>query len=304
MRIYLLFLGYIFGLLLLAAALVPWAHPALFAHLGLEPASSLYRLAMLVALLALPWFLQRIRLNSWEAAGFTAPRTEGWRQLGLGFLAGCAILAVLAVAETLTGMHHLAIPASKATAAYVAKTIVSGALSGLAVGLIEETFFRGLMQTGLRRSMAFWPSALLIATLYAALHFVKPEPLGDNPFDHAHAFSMLFGGFARLTEASVFADSLTTLFVAGVFFCMIRERTGSVVWAIGIHAGWVMSIKLFKYLTDPTLVDGAPSPWIAGGYDHVTGWLATLWLSAVAWIYWHISSPAIRMASDTHQTGW
>ena len=115
MRIYLLFLGYIFGLLLLAAALVPWAHPALFAHLGLEPASSLYRLAMLAALLALPWFLQRIRLNSWEAAGFTAPRTEGWRQLGLGFLAGCAILAVLAVAETLTGMHHLAIPASKAS---------------------------------------------------------------------------------------------------------------------------------------------------------------------------------------------
>lgn len=300
MRVYLLFLLYILTLMALAAAVLPWTHPTLFATVGLTPESSLYRSAMLAALLCMPLFLRFLRLDSWAAAGFAAPRGMGWRSLGKGFAAGCLILGVLATVQWAAGIQHLAVSPEREGLPYLIRSLLSGAVSGLAVGLIEETFFRGLMHTGMRRSLGFWPTALLTGLLYGVVHFVKPVPPGGGPLTSAEAFGMLAGGLARLGEPAAFADSLVTLVVAGVFLSMVRERTGSIVWAIGIHAGWVMVIKVFKHLTDPTVVGGQTSPWIGSGYDSVTGWMATIWLGALAAVYWWAGrGPTPRVSGKT-----
>jgi len=290
MSVFLLFFCYLLGFLLLAALVVPPLYPLLFGPLGLEQDSSLYRFAMLGAALCLPFFLRLLSLNSWHAAGYRLPRRDAWLAVGQGLAIGMAIMLVLTGVQWLSGIHAFSPPADKWSLLYFLRYLIAGLVSGLAVGFIEETFFRGLMHTGMRRRAGFWTTALATATFYAAVHFMKPGELGGGAFDTANAFAMIWQGLSRIVEIAPVADSFITLVVVGVFLSMVRERTGNILWVIGIHAGWVTIIKLFKYLTDTVYADGETSAWI-GGYDDITGWMATLWLGIIAAIYWYRTDP-------------
>ncbi len=295
MPVFLYFLTYLIACLGMAIIVVPTLQPWLFEPLGLEPESSLYRFAMLCALLGMPFLLRSLGLNSWHAAGFGLARRNAWPALGKGLLIGIAIMAVLTTAQWLLDIRHFAPPADKWNAAYFARTLLSGLISGLAVGLIEETFFRGLLHTGMRRSLAFWPTAALTALLYAAVHFMKPEELAGAEFNSASALQAITTGLGRIGDFAPIADSFITLFVVGIFLAMVRERTGNIVWALAIHAGWVMIIKMAKYLTNTRYVDGKSSFWV-GEYDHITGWMATLWLALIATLYWYWTRPKVAPA--------
>lgn len=292
MTVFLYFLTYLLACLGIAVLAVPMLHPWLFEPLGLAPESSLYRFAMLLALLGLPFFLRLLDLNNWQAAGFGLPRREARAALGKGLLIGIAIMAVLTIALWLLDIRHFGPPADKWSLAYLLRTLLGGLVAGLAVGLIEETFFRGLLHTGMRRSLGFWSTATVTALLYAALHFMKPQALGDTHFDSTAAFGSITAGFGRITEFAPISDSFITLFIVGIFLSMVRERTGNILWAIAIHAGWVMIIKLAKYLTNTSYVDGQASFWV-GEYDHITGWMASLWLGLIAAVYWYRTRPKV-----------
>ena len=205
---------------------------------------------------------------------------------GAACAAGIAIMAALTTALWLLDIRHFGPPADKWSLAYLLRILIGGLVAGLAVGLIEETFFRGLLHTGMRRSLGFWSTATLTALLYAALHFMKPEALGDTHFDSTAAFGSITAGFGRIADFAPISDSFITLVIVGIFLSMVRERTGNILWAIAIHAGWVMIIKLAKYLTNTSYVDGQASFWV-GEYDHITGWMATLWLGLIAMFFWH-----------------
>ena len=296
MVVFLLFLAFLFGFLAFAALFVPLLQPWVFDPIGLRPESSLYRFAMLCAVIALPFFLRYLHLNSWQYAGYTLARRAAWQALAKGLLIGIAIMLVLNAMQWALDIHHFAPRADRWNAAYFFRTLVSGLASGLAVALIEETFFRGLMHSGMRRRLSFWPTALLTASLYAVLHFMKPAPPGAAEFDILNAFRMIGEGIGRVGDLTPIADSLSTLLMAGVFLSMVRERTGNILWVIGIHAGWVMIIKLTRYATEPTVVAGQTSAWI-GSYDDITGWLATLWLGLIAATFWYVSRPAAGSGS-------
>lgn len=290
MPVFLYFLVYLFVCLCLAVFVVPIIQPWVFDPIGLAPESSLYRFAMLSALAGMPFFLRFLGLNNWKAAGLRLAARTAWPIVGKGLLIGIVIMGVLTTAQWLLDIHHFAPSADKWNAAYFARTLLAGLIGGLAVGLIEETFFRGLLHTGMRRSLSFWPTATVTALFYAALHFMKPESLGGAEFDTGTAMDSVTAGLGRIGDFAPIADSFITLFIVGIFLSMVRERTGNIVWAIAIHAGWVMTIKLTKYLTDTSYVDGKASVWV-GGYDHITGWMATLWLGLIAAIYWYRTRP-------------
>jgi membrane protease YdiL (CAAX protease family) len=292
MPVFLYFLVYLFACLGIAIVIVPPIQPWLFEPIGLEPESSLYRFAMLSALLGMPFFLRYLGLNSWKSAGFTLGGRAAWAAMGKGLLVGIGIMIALTAAQWLLDIRHFAPPAHKWNPPYFVRTLFAGLIAGLAVGLIEETFFRGLLHTGMRRSLAFWPTATITALLYAALHFMKPESLGSAEFNSATALDSILTGLGRIGDFAPIADSFITLVVVGLFLSMVRERTGNIIWAIAIHAGWVMIIKLVKYLTDTSVIDGKASFWI-GSYDYITGWMATLWLGSIAAIYWYRTRPKV-----------
>ena len=295
MRALAAFLLYFFGCLLLSALLLPVLHPLAAIALGeaAEPSGSLYRVAMLFMFIGLPWFLKRLDLLDWRALGFTLPARPAWAAIGWGLGYGVVILAVLVAGLLLTGARHF--DPEGFAAGRLLQVALAGVISGLLVGVIEEAFFRGMMHTGMRRTLAFWPTALLTSTFYAAVHFMRPAELpAGAELDVAASLEMLGLGLANLGDVARIHDSLLALLLAGLLLAMVRERTGGILWCIGIHAGWVAVIKVSKYLTDSGGPGGA-SFWI-GEYDRITGWLAAIWLLALAAAYWHWSRGRIDRA--------
>lgn len=289
MRTIAVFFLYLLGCMLLSAALLPWLYPVFEATLGATPDRALYRFAMFLGLLGMPLLLRALHLRGRETMGF-APLPYGWqRALIRGLLFGALILTGLVIALLLSGAREFT--PRDITPALVVNYALSGLASGLAVGLIEEFFFRGPMHSGARRQLSFWPTALLIGVFYSMVHFMRPiAPLGEE-ITLGVALDMMFGGFARLGDFAGIADRFVALLVAGVFLSMVRERTGSIVWAIGIHAGWVMIIKLGKKLT--VTAPDAANAWLVSG-DGITGWLSTAWMALIAAAYWYLSDPKRR----------
>ena len=285
MPVFLSFLLYLAACLGFSIVLVPEIQPWLFDSVGLPPESSLYRFAMLLALVGMPFLLRLLRLDNRTAAGFGLQRRAAGLALGKGLLTGIAIMAAVTMTLWWLDIRQLSPQADTWNPGALIRTLLGGLIAGIVVGLIEETFFRGLLHTGMRRSLGFWPTATLTALLYASLHFMKPEPPAGDVFSSTTALASVLTGLGRIGDFGPISDSFVTLLVAGVFLSMVRERTGNILWAIGIHAGWVMIIKLVKHLTNTAYVDGQASVWV-GSYDHVTGWMATLWLGVIAAVYW------------------
>ena len=95
------------------------------------------------------------------------------------------------------------------------------------VGLFEESLTRGFLLYTLTRGLAglyrslfktkhstalgFWTAAVILSVMFFLGHTSNP---GESPV------------------------GLLSVFVAGIFFCYSVWRTGSIWWAIGMHAAW------------------------------------------------------------------
>jgi uncharacterized protein len=81
----------------------------------------------------------------------------------------------------------------------------------LAVAIFEEFLFRGYTQFTLTQGIGFWPAALLLSTIFGAVH------LGNKG-------EALLGALAAG--------------LIGLFFCFTLRRTGNLWFAVGFHASW------------------------------------------------------------------
>ena len=79
------------------------------------------------------------------------------------------------------------------------------------VGIYEEFFFRGYVQFTLSSGMGFWPAAVLLSLAFGAVHLRNP---GEGPV------------------------GAMSVFVIGMFFCFTLRRTGTLWFAIGMHAAY------------------------------------------------------------------
>ena len=71
----------------------------------------------------------------------------------------------------------------------------------------------------------------------------------------------------------------------------MRAWRGNIALAIGVHAGWVLVIKVGKTLTHKD--ETAPLAFLSGSYDGVIGWLVTAYLALLILAVWR---PAVRNA--------
>jgi len=89
-----------------------------------------------------------------------------------------------------------------------------GAIWGLVfllVGLAEEGMLRGYLQYTLTRGLNFFWAAVILSIAFGAIHSRNP---GESPFG-------LFGAM-----------------IIALIFCFSLWLTGSLWWAVGIHAAW------------------------------------------------------------------
>ena len=250
------------------------------------------RLGLLFLILGLIPARRILKLN---AQDFAYPRTKSLFIQGLatGFGSGLAILLLptviflaLAVLVPDTGKTDPILP-----------LLLTALVAGLLVGVIEESLFRGLFTHVILRHHSALAALVFPSTLYAAVHFMQPAhpPAGEN----LHWMS----GFQVMTQAylGVFSaplDDLLALFAVGLFLGLIRLLTGNLALCIGLHASWVLLIKLIKTYTDRN----RDSEWsfLVGQYDGIVGWGVCLWLLLLCLILWGFSRQRSNPKDTAH----
>lgn len=81
----------------------------------------------------------------------------------------------------------------------------------LAVGFYEEFAFRGYIQFTLAQGVGFWPAAIVLSLVFGVMHATNP---GES-----------WVGLAGVV-------------VSGLFWCLTLRRTGSLWFAVGMHASF------------------------------------------------------------------
>ena len=276
------FLAAIFGTLL-AAAVLAWPAWQFTQAIGLDFAfhrvvSRFWQLLLLAGLLLA---LRRLRLRGREDWGYGLPRPEFLRQAGMGLAVGIATMLPMTIAMLATGILE---PRPGLDAAAVLEAVGAGLFAGLAVAVVEETFFRGLMFRAVSRESGFAFTALTTALVYAAIHFFARTKIPADEVAWDSGFRLLGGALANFTNPLPVLGSFVTLVLVGLLLAGVRERTGAIAACIGLHMGWVCVINATKHLT----LENENAMWalLVGPFDGYTGWLVAGWAALLVLLAW------------------
>lgn len=236
----------------------------------------LHRIAMLVVILGALWLLRRWQLLHRHAFGFGQPRRMFLRQLLGGLAGGTAVMLPLAMA-LYTFDVRIAKPDLTVTALSVLQLLATGLISGLVIASIEETFFRGVLFTAVRRESGTLAAIILPSLLYAAVHFLGGRlRLPADQLDWTSGFAVLENMLIQYSQPGAMADSFLALFAVGALLAWARVKTRSIAAPIGLHAAGVCVIS---FLRETTMVQTQhANTWLVGNYDGVLGWGALLWM--------------------------
>lgn len=221
-----------------------------------------------------PW-LHHLGIRKWHDLGLKYRRGE-WRRLAAGFMSGFVSLACVAILALAFGARRFDLGHD---AAGVGRHLVNAGLAAVVVGFLEELLFRGALFGGLRRAYA-WPGALAASSVvYAMVHFLA-RPASPPSVTW-------YSGLAQLGEmASGFVDvgrvipGFITLVLAGVILGTAYQRTGSLYFSIGLHAGWILWLKSYGFLTSESV---AGQSWFWGSSRLIDGLAALPVLGVTLW---------------------
>jgi membrane protease YdiL (CAAX protease family) len=259
-----------------------------FAHFAFHRVAS--RVAMLLLIAELVWVCRHLSLRQKKDFGYGLP----WRRF-LKVSVGFGLIGALtagAGAWFLLGTHlRIVSPDFVPSTANFARIFAIGLASGVAVALLEETVMRGAMHTAIERESGPWMAALLIAPLFAVVHFFAKAHIAPETVGWGSGFDLLQRSFAPLAEFSAVFDSFLAWLIVGLILSLTRVLTGNIAVALGLHAGWVVVLRM---LQEATTSGSAPSHalWVSR-FDGLLGyWMlpwgvvitAALWLTRARWV--------------------
>jgi hypothetical protein len=281
---------------LLAALVSPWIYQALqsFAADGSVLDAPFFRVTsrivlVMVALLLYPAYkLSGIRGK--DDCGL--PTVKNRRALiGLGLGLGIGSMLIVYLLGVALGVFVW--DTNGKSVSYLIRKVLQALAGGLFIGIFEEILFRGFIFGALRKSLGVVTAVILSSLFFSVVHFmrpVNPEILGQW-----NSGFMLFGNlFARAGDA--FLQEACTLFCMGLVLAVLCHWMKSIYVAIGLHAGWVWVMMLFRLFTQnqKTMI------WLYGTSDWVSkawmGPILSLIVLAAVWFTrkkWKALSPAI-----------
>jgi uncharacterized protein len=294
MRAFSWFLAFTVITLLIAACV---AYPAygLAAHLGnfaFHRVAS--RIAMLIFAVELWWLARHLNIRSKADFGYGLPRRRFIGQTSLWIFLG-ALSAVPGAWFLLSSSIRVADPQFVLSAGSLLKIMLVGLGSGVAVALLEETVFRGAMHTSIARDAGPWAAAFLTAPLFALLHFFAKVRIPAEEVHWGSGFDLLMRSFAPLSQPLAVLDSFLAWMAVGLVLSLTRVLTGNIAVAIGLHAGWVVLLRMLQQSTvhgQPTAFDA----WV-GSFDWLVGYWIVPWAALIALLLWStrgIWAPAAR----------
>ncbi len=121
------------------------------------------------------------------------------------------ILEVITLVGLIAAFHGYSFGSLAEHGINIAKWALFWGAFFVVVGLFEEFFFRGYAMRTLRDGIGYWPAAILLSLFFGLVHKQNP---GEN-----------WVGIAGV------------IFV-GLFWCLTLKRTGSLWFAVGMHAAF------------------------------------------------------------------
>lgn len=250
------------------------------------------RLAMLVFLIG-TWVTFRSQgLANREALGYAvAPRTF-FGALALGLMVG--VVLMLAVCVPLLALQVRVVrPEYSGSWLAVLHTVPAALLAGFTVGLIEETFFRGAMFSAIARRGRWTTAVLLTSVLYSLVHFVGEKVrIPAESVTWLSGWTILSRYFGSFADPARIFDAALALFFVGVLLALVRRASGHIGGCIGLHAGFVAVIALFRDLTMP-LYEG-PWSFLVSRFDGLVGYLVAALAALCSAAYFLLRQQELR----------
>jgi len=268
---FLAFVMVLLGAMLVAAVLSPWMQWML-SPLQVFPLHRVFsRLTMLGVLAGTLWLLRRKDLARREVLGYDLPWPAFARRLLLGLAAGLLLMTAALAPLFLLGVREW----NPARTAQLPLLLLKGLGSGLLVALIEETFFRGAMQGALLRQNARRLALFAVPAFYAAVHFLgRASSVPADEVNATSGFTALSGFFSLYAHPLLLLDAFLALYFVGLLLALLRQRMGDIACCIGLHAGFVAMIAVFRKLSLPGASDWS---FLVGRFDGLLGtWIALL----------------------------
>jgi uncharacterized protein len=150
---------------------------------------------------------------------------------------------------------------------------------------------RGALHTAIARESGQWAAAILTATLFAALHFFAKARIPADELSWYSGYDLLLRSFVPLSRPLAVLDSFLAWTAVFLILSWTRILTGNIAVAIGLHAGWVVVLRMLQEATVSTAA-ARHSIWV-GSFDGLLGyWMlpwgfaitAGLWLTRSYWV--------------------
>lgn len=246
---------------------------------SLEKISS--KMTLLLLIISIYPLSQLCRFNS-SCLGFKQENNSFTASLLIGFIFGIGILLVALLPQIYLEIR-LFDEAFSFSSFTLIRLITLSLASGLLIGIIEETLFRGLLFKFIKNRSTPSYAIIISALFYAALHFLQSD-ITTTPSNATilTSFEIVASALTNLTNPQIF-DSFLALFTVGLLLAIVRNHTNSIAYCVGLHASWVFLIKITKAITDKNNL----SEWayLTGNYDGIIGLLVSGWLSIVILCY-------------------
>lgn len=213
---------------------------------------------------------------------------EGSRDLLIGWALAVGSMAALLWVMTISDVFE---PYLRLSLSRSLQRVASALAAGIFAGFLEEVFFRGILFKGLLEDGGRARAFILANLFYSALHFVKPgESYYLEHFDPWAGFRHLLATFQPFLEPLALLPGIFGLFLIGVVLSYAFARTGNLYLSIGLHAGWIFSLKTVRVFGEYSREDlawkfGSTDPKIVSG---AITWVGLLLVAlAVHWITRH-----------------
>lgn len=274
--------GYAVAVTALGALLSPWVFWLVHPRFTDAPFRRVFdRVILGVALAGLWPLLRTLGIRSWRELGYVRA-AAWWRHAIAGLVLGIASFAIAGGLLVMLQLRSFATPVGTAIQ-------LGGFLfAGVAVAIIEETFFRGGLQSAIQRGTNQRIAIIVTSIVYSVVHFLKPKGAGITAADVNWLSGLEYLGrvFARSGQAPGVAVGFVTLWLAGCVLGLAFARTRALYLPMGVHAGWVFTLKSYAWLTDAN----GPRTWWGGAalVDNVLVWPV---LGLVLWLCWKKLKP-------------
>jgi membrane protease YdiL (CAAX protease family) len=256
MKSYQRLLIFVMLVLALTALISPWAATAWNLISGAEglapedriPFSRFFdRFFIVSGILLFFSYRSLLKIDSLSQLGLS-PRARAASDVAIGLCLALASMFALGLVISLAGAYQ---PFFRLSLGESVGQYVKAILTGFTVGFLEEIFFRGIIFRGLLEDWKPLPAFITANLFYSALHFVRPaEKYFLSGMDPWAGFRHLFSTFAPFLEPAEIAPGIIGLLLIGIVLSYAFLRTGTLYLAIGLHAGWVISIKTVRIFGD------------------------------------------------------